>query len=62
MLAVVQNENNFSTLIEKLNLVAYGLNQTLPSTWKQSVIIPMLKQGKPRPTLPVQTSHTHIAS
>ena len=24
------------------------LNETLPSIWKQSVIIPILKQGKPR--------------
>jgi len=26
----------------------FWLNETLPSIWKQSVIIPILKQGKPK--------------
>ena len=35
----------------------YWLTETLPSIWKQSVIIPILKQGKPKSAIATYTSH-----
>ena len=36
------------TVITCIFTKTYWLNETLPSIWKQSVIIPILKQGKPK--------------
>ena len=53
MLTVVQNENVFSTLIEKLNLVANGLNFTTDGLKKKVRTSQLLKEKKTQPSFVV---------